>query len=439
MSRRVGVILLLSALVAAPASALRALCAGRTCERPAHAEARVPFCSLPHDIRGAIADGFRENRSPEVLAVARSPRVAGGSTLSGSIRPPWPSLSSVRGDEVPVVFFGPRISAVRLPETFGLDDLAPTLADIIGLRRPHPNVRSGQAVTGLWRGAPPRLVVEVALKGVGSAEISEPEGQWRYLPAIARRGAATFVAAVGSLPLDPAAILTTVGTGGLPRQHGITGTLVRNDYGRLVRAWSRKAPVSVIASFADDLDERNGQRPRVGLVATSPSDRGIIGGDWYLDGDHDTVVVARRHAATAAEHMLRAGYGDDADTDLLAVVARGSAERLDRMLRRLATGARRASNGSFVLAVTATGDALGQDEAIPAQAVVTHVERSLPGPRGVVEAAAAGGLFVDQDVVARRSLAEDELLSALASMRSRGEPVFADRFGGIAVSFGRYC
>jgi hypothetical protein len=233
--------------------------------------------------------------------------------------------------------------------------------------------------------------------------------------------------------------LTTLGTGGLPRQHGITGTLIRNDSGRLVRAWSRNAPVSVIASLADDLDDRRAQRPRVGLVATSIADRGIIGGDWYLDADRDTVVVARRNAATAADRILRAGYGDDDEPDLLVVVGQGTPERLDRMLRRVTASARRTSNGSFVLAVTATGSALGPLEALRARAVVDHVERSLPGPTGVVEAAAPGGLFIDQDVVARRSLAEDAVLKALASMRSEGDPVFADGFGGLAVSFGRYC
>lgn len=439
MPRRVRTILLVSALVAAPAATLRALCVGRACERPARAEARVPFCSLPRDVRGAIAGGFRENRSPEVLGVAARPGIGGGSAFRGRLRPPWPSLSSARRAEVPVVIFGRGISPQRLPATFGLDDIAPTLSDIIRLRRPHPHVRSGQAVDDLWRGPPPRLVVEVVFKGIGSDDVSIAERRWRFLDSLTRRGAATLDAAVGSLPLDPAAILTTIGTGGLPRQHGITGTLVRDDSGRLVRAWSSNAPVSVIASFADDLDDRMDQRPLVGLVATSRADRGIIGGNWYLDADRDTVIVERRKAVTATDRILRAGYGADANPDFLAVVAQGHPTRLDRLLRRVTAGADRASNGSFVLAVTATGPASRVFDRIPARAVVDHVERSVPGPDGVVEAAAAGGLFIDQDVVARRSLPEDAVLSALTSMRWEGAQVFADGFGQIAVSFGRYC
>jgi sialate O-acetylesterase len=40
-------------------------------------------------------------------------------------------------------------------------------------------------------------------------------------------GAGTLEGETGSLPIDPAATLTTVGTGGLPSQHGITGSFVR--------------------------------------------------------------------------------------------------------------------------------------------------------------------------------------------------------------------
>src|SRR5918999_789323 len=111
MPRRIQAILLTSALVAAPAAGLLAVCAGPSCEQPARAE-------------------------------------------------------------VPVAFVGPGIEPRSLPDAFGLDDVAPTLAEIIGLRRPHPEVRSGQAVRRLWTQAPPRLAVEVVFKGVGTADIS---------------------------------------------------------------------------------------------------------------------------------------------------------------------------------------------------------------------------------------------------------------------------
>jgi hypothetical protein len=105
----------------------------------------------------------------------------------------------------------------------------------------------------------------------------------------------------------------------------------------------------------------------------------------------------------------------------------------------LEAAARRASDGSFVLVVTATGSAPDGSEGLAARDVVDHVERTVPGPGGVVEAAAAGGLFLDQEVVARRSISEDDVVRALATMRLAGGPVIEDSFGSNAVSFGRYC
>ena len=82
-----------------------------------------------------------------------------------------------------------------------------------------------------------------------------------------REGAGTIEAVTGSVPLDPAATLTTIGTGGLPSSHGITGSLVRDDDGTVRRAWSASGAGSVIATFADDLDAASGQRAAVGAVA----------------------------------------------------------------------------------------------------------------------------------------------------------------------------
>ena len=73
-------------------------------------------------------------------------------------------------------------------------------------------------------------------------------------------GIAAGLATAGSLPLDPTAVETTIGTGGLPSQHGITGTWVRNAQGRLVRAFGPGAPTPVIAALGDDLDQRDGRR-----------------------------------------------------------------------------------------------------------------------------------------------------------------------------------
>jgi hypothetical protein len=433
VGRRTWAILLAAALVALPAAVLRVLCVGHACDRPGEAAAEVPFCSLPDELRRRVLTGFREGRSPDVLAVT-------GATPVVTSGVEWPSV----GDDaarVPIVFAGEGVNPdASIPSGTGLDDVAPTLASVIGLRRPHPEVRSGEAVDGIASGGPARLVLEVVLAGVGSSDVQQPSA-WPELHTLLEDGAGTLGADVGSVPLDPAAVLTTIGTGGLPNQHGITGSLVRNDAGKLVRAWGDGAPVSVIATLADDLDELNRQGPLIGLIGTRRADRGLIGGNWYVDVDRDDLVVVDepRAQVSAALRLLRRGYGDDSETDLLAVVMHGRSRDADRALGRLVDLAKQASAGSVVVVVTSTGDAASTTEdAVSAGAVASQIETEVGEPE-VIEGLAAGGLFLDQNVLASEEIPEDEVVSALLGLESGGRKLMADGFPAIAVSFARYC
>ncbi len=71
--RRLAVLLVALAVVAAPAVVLRALCVGESCDEANASTARVPFCPLPADVRDLIVAGFRDGRSPDVSA-ATDPR-----------------------------------------------------------------------------------------------------------------------------------------------------------------------------------------------------------------------------------------------------------------------------------------------------------------------------------------------------------------------------
>ena len=136
----------------------------------------------------------------------------------------------------------------------------------------------------------------------------------------------------GSLPLDPTATLTTIGTGGLPAQHGITGTIIRGDDGDVARAWGPDAPGSVIATLADDLDRDTDQRAMVAGVLSSRSDRGIIGDGWYVDRrDRDTVVVTRHPEPAVAGLLDQVG----ADGGVIGVVVRGDVDDMDRTTREI--------------------------------------------------------------------------------------------------------
>ena len=92
-------------------------------------------------------------------------------------------------------------------------------------------------------GTRPRLILLIAWKGAGADELRDRPRAWPYLASLMRDGAGTLDGRTGSLPLDPAATETTIGTGGLPSQHGITGSYVRNTGGQVVPAYAPNAPV----------------------------------------------------------------------------------------------------------------------------------------------------------------------------------------------------
>ncbi|HEY3022323.1 MAG TPA: hypothetical protein VGK11_01650, partial [Actinomycetota bacterium] len=74
--RRLLVLLLVLAAIGVPAGVLRAACAGKSCPADV-AHARVPFCPLPAELKAKLAAGFREGRSPDVMAVTGNHAVAG--------------------------------------------------------------------------------------------------------------------------------------------------------------------------------------------------------------------------------------------------------------------------------------------------------------------------------------------------------------------------
>ena len=425
--RRTLVLLALVALAGSPAAVLRAFCAGHSCDEPANASSEVPFCSLPADLRTRVAAGFREGRSPDLLAVA-----AAGGLVAAREWPdvPWPSTSSEGATRVPIAFFGDGVDAdATIPDGTGLDDVAPTIEEILGFDRPHPDVRSGSAVEGVGGGTPPRLVVQIVWVGRSSGDLEGASFAQRMLAS----GPSTLEGDTTSVPVDPAAILTTIGTGGRPSQHGITGTFVRDDAGKLRAAWSKRSPVSVIATLGDDLDEELGEEPEIGIVAARRSYRGAIGGNWYIDVDRDRFVKTERgREPRAALKLLDRPFGGDEVTDLAVVVVEGGPETLDDVFRNVVRRARALSGDSAAFAFAATGSTGGDRVFDPS---------SLDGvDPALVERVVPGGLFLDQKELARRQVSEDEVLRALVDARDgSGGATFADAFPAIAVAFGRYC
>lgn len=462
IGRRAIAFLVAAAVLGVPAGVMRLLCVGEACEPRAEALSRAPFCSLPDDVRRLIERGTYEGRSPDIMAVTGPSLVSGGETFHrSSFEPLWPSTALPDNGRVPLVFAGTGVSeGTRLPAATRLDDVSETIAAIIDLRRPHPKVRSGTALRGVASGVIPRLVLEVVWKGVGSDDLERQPEVWPQLRRLLELGAGTVDALVGSLPLDPAPTLVTIGTGGLPSRHGVTGSILRGDQalysstsgedsaGKVVHAWGVHSFQTVIATLSDHLDEKLKQRPRIGLIGTDRIDRGLIGGNWYPHGDQDPVVILDRAASVrdqveAARALLTDGdFGRDEITDLAGIVLSGPVPELDRALGRFVKLANRVSRGSAAIVVTATGaNHSGQLEtAMNADVFRRKLERSIPASEPVVEALAPGGLYLDQGALARLEMSDDVVLSEMLAIRSAsGDRLMADAFPTIAITFGRYC
>jgi hypothetical protein len=232
-------------------------------------------------------------------------------------------------------------------------------------------------------------------------------------------------AETGSVPDDPIAVEATIGTGGLPSQHGITGTLIRNANGNVVRAFGPGSPQPVIATLGDDLDRVTGGAANIGLVSTAIGDAGLTGDAWYGTGPvRDRTESGGAHPADAVRSFLSHGWGADATPDLLAVA-------LDRSQRADATSVvsivhevfRAVPNATVVVTGTGT-EQTGNGVAVPAP----------PGSDTVV----AGGVFLDRSDGATTS-AQDVVASLKADTAPNGSPLFADAFASYAVRFGRYC
>jgi hypothetical protein len=434
LGRKLLTTLLLIGLLGLPAVLLRFMCVGRSCDEEASATSRIPFCSLEQGLRSRLESGFREGRSPDVVAVARASIAGGGGDSAGS-SPPWPS-GNLDGVRVPLVFAGGGVRPTEIPPGTTLTSIAPTLAKLIDFERPFPGVRSGKPIGGVAEGSDSSLLLQVILKGIGSDDLEKRPEAWPFLGSLMNEGAATMHGDAGSLPLDPAAIISTIGTGGTPDEHGITGELVRNEAGRLVSAFAAAADSPVIATLGDDLDEALDQKPLIGLVGETSSDVGAIGGDWYVEGDRDSVVLAPRDRVRATTAMLAQGFGDNSVPDLLTVVMEGDIAALDRDLERVAAAANRAARGSVSMAVTATG-AMEPDAQISGDEISRNIDEAVGLP--VVEAAVPGGLFLDQRTLSENELSDDALIDELERMQGPDGRVFDDVFPSIAISFARFC
>jgi len=436
-------LLILLALIGAPAAVLAFACVGASCDEAVAVQPEVPFCTLPGSSRTLLEAGYYKGRSPEVFGFAAGPdsvAFGDGQKATGAA-PAWPNEQQERATDVSLTLWGAGVVPGPIQGKPGLEDIAPTLAAIAGFDRGNPSVRSGTPIEGAWKKADPRLLVMIALKNTGTVPAGGVAGE------LAQEGA-SGLATTGSLPVDSAASLTTIGTGGPPMQHGITGSLIRNENDQLVAAWSERAPTAVIAALGDDLDEKTGQRSVVGLVATDPTDRGLIGGNWYLDGDTDEFRVADpgRVGETFADVLRKGEYGKDAIPDLLgATIDAPNRRTIDRQLEQVVSALREAGavgpspSMPTTVVLVGTGAADRPTPDMTGKQVASQIGSALSAP--VVETAVPGGLFLDQEVMTSEAITTGRVMKALKTVTIPGtdRKAMRDAYPGFSVSFSRFC
>lgn len=438
--RRLAVLLIALALLGIPAAALRADCAGASCRSSAAAATPAPFCSLPADLRTLITSGTYEGRSPDALGVAGAqPLVSIVDYIAGRpIRVPWPSeaVAEPAAMAAPLLFIGRHIRTSALPAGVGLDQVAPTLEPILGFRRPHPEVRNGVAVPGVAQpGVATPLVVLIVWKGVGERDVDRLGTPWLRSWSSNRGtrdqrvGVAHGLASAGSVPLDPIAVESTIGTGALPAQHGITGTWLRGARGRVRLAFGRGAPVPVVAALGDDLDRFTNGRAKIGLIEDAPGDVGLTGDAWYGAGPvRDRTLSAGSDLPAQVASFLTKGWGADGTPDLLAVPMSREVAGDDRTTGQIVDEVlAKVPDATIVVAGSGT---LRPDDAA---GTPSDPDGIVPMPGG----APAGGFFVDREQ-GSTATAQD-VVEAMRGQRDGSEPVYADAFADYAVRFGRYC
>ena len=200
-------------------------------------------------------------------------------------------------------------------------------------------------------------------------------------------------------------------------------------------AFGPSAPIPVVATLAEDLDEDMDQRARVALVATSPLDRGLIGGDWYPDADRDDVVIDGGSPVRSVARFLTAGYGQDRIPDVIAVSLEGPLGRSVAVTDRIAS----LVGPGTIVAVMGTG-AASDPAATTGPTVAEDLVAALGAPASLVEGIAGDGLFLDPAVAARADVGAARAADAVATQTEQdGDLRFADAAPGFSVDLAGYC
>jgi Type I phosphodiesterase / nucleotide pyrophosphatase len=198
---------------------------------------------------------------------------------------PWPYLQ-----RVPLFLYGPGHvpAAGRVRTPVELADLAPTLAVHLGTEFSAPDGAPIEDAIDSSAG-PARLVVVVVWDGGGRRVLDLYPDAWPNMRRRVGDGVWFDLAAVGTSPSVSPAVHATLGTGALPRHHGIVDLEFRGPGG--LRTIRDSVELLELPTLGDVYDREAGNDPLVGMVGNGLT-VGMLGhGTGMKGGDRDILAL----------------------------------------------------------------------------------------------------------------------------------------------------
>lgn len=251
-------------------------------------------CARVEELASVSRRGLFGSRSPEIIAIPKSPNFIGGeSTLVHS--GPWDYLI-----DTPLVMYGPGHIAPTGPveAQATMADVAPTLARLAGYKS-YDAPDGKPLMHAIESKDPPRLIVTIVWDGGGWNVLDQHAGRWPFLEKLSAGGVSYVDFTVGSSPSVTPAIHTSLGTGAFPSSHGIVGLRMRTSDLRYVNPLGGVRPGNIeVLSLADLYDRRFGNEPVTGMLGSTSWHIGMIGKGASIDGgDKDPVVLMSHNEA----------------------------------------------------------------------------------------------------------------------------------------------
>jgi hypothetical protein len=256
------------------------------------------------DVVRHVARGYRDVLSGEIAVIPEPWSVLG--QWNGGVRgrrdprtthaSPWDYHQ-----RVPLFLYGPGFirSGVRSDRSVDVADLAPTFAELLGMRFPTPESEPLREalVPDARRPARPAAIVLVVYDGGGWNVLERWPEAWPEERRLAFDGTAYTNATVGSAPAITAPVHANMGTGVYPEDHGLPENTARRPDGEIAEIYFHQHDPQLLLeeTVADVWDRREGNRPWVGLIGFESWHLGMMGHGAGLEGgDRDVAALWNR-------------------------------------------------------------------------------------------------------------------------------------------------